>query len=185
MTQELIQRNPDEQSIQESSEQLSELELVGDRLGPQLRLFCNEFIIDFDHRRAAVSVNRAANAGVRILRNPDVALYIKLLTEELAFESLISKDMVQHEILHEFLPRARGEKDIVGVDRDGVQWKGKVTNMAAHGRAIDMMAKHSGYTVPEVVRGGLTININHKAMGIDIEGEVTVVDEFMEDSDGG
>jgi hypothetical protein len=34
-----------------------------------------------------------------------------------------------------------------------------------------MMAKHSGFTVPEVVRSGLTININHEALGITIEGE--------------
>lgn len=85
--------------------------------------------------------------------------------------------MVQHELIHEFLPRAKGDKSVVGVDRDGVAWEGKVTNMAAHAKAIDLMAKHSGFTVPETVKGGLVININHEAMGITIDGEAVVVED--------
>jgi len=91
--------------------------------------------------------------------------------------------MVQHEILNEFLPRAKGDKEVVGVDRDGVAWSGKVTNMAAHAKAIDLMAKHSGFTVPETIKGGLVININHEAMGITIEGEVEVATDGAESSE--
>ena len=153
------------------SSQLSEFEELGNRLDSQHRLFCYEYLVDFDHRRAATVAKFSADSGMRMLRKPDVSKYIKLLTDELAHESLISRDMVQHELLHEFLPRAKGETDVVGVDRDGVAWKGKVTNMTAHAKAIDLMAKHSGFTVPETVKGGLTININHKAMGITVDGE--------------
>ncbi len=152
------------------SSQLSEFEQLEKTLDPQRRLFCFEYLVDFDHRRAATVAKLSADSGIRLLRNPDISKFIKLLTDELAHESLISRDMVQYELLHEFLPRAKGEMDVVGVDRDGVAWSGKVTNMAAHAKAIDLMAKHSGFTVPETVKGGLTININHEAMGITIDG---------------
>jgi hypothetical protein len=114
-----------------------------------------------------------------MLRKPAVAHLIKLLSDELIADSLITRDMVQYELLHEFLPRAKGDKEVSGVDRDGVQFEAKVTNMAAYGKALDMMAKHSGFTVPEIVKGGLTININEKALGITIDGEVV-----REESDG-
>jgi hypothetical protein len=42
--------------------------------------------------------------------------------------------------------------------------------MAAYARGLELMAKHSGFTLPETIQGGLTININHGALGI-IEGE--------------
>ncbi len=134
-------------------------------------MFCYEYLIDYDHCRAAAAVQRSRSAGKTLLRNPLVAKFIRLLGDELAAESLITRDMVQYELLHGFLPRAKGEMEIQALDRDGVQVKGKVTNMAAYGKAIDLMSKHSGFTVPEVVAGGLTININHKAMGITVEGE--------------
>lgn len=152
------------------SSQLSEFEELGNRLDSPHRLFCYEYLIDFDHRRAATVAKFSPDLGMRLLRKPDVSKYIKLLTDELAHESLISRDMVQHELLHEFLPRAKGEKKVCGVDRDGVAWTGNVTNMAAHAKAIDLMAKHSGFTLPETVKGGLVININHEAMGITIDG---------------
>lgn len=157
----------------ESSEQPepNELKLAEQALKSQERLFCYEYLIDYDHRRAAIAVQRSANAGVKFLRNPKIVRFINLLSDELAAESLISRDMVQYELLHEFLPRARGDIAIHGVDRDGVAFTAKITNMAAYGKALDMMAKHSGFTLPEVVSGGLTININHKAMGITVEGE--------------
>ena len=158
-------------STDESSPQLSELQSAEQELSAQERLFCYEYLVDFDHRRAAVSVSRSPAAGIKLLRNPKIAGFIKLLSDELADNSIISRDMVQYELLHGYLPRAKGEAEICGVDRDGIEWSGKVTNMAAYGKAIDLMAKHSGFTAPEVVAGGLTININHKAMGITVEGE--------------
>ena len=161
-----------------SSEQSepNELKLAEQALEPQERLFCYEFLVDYDHRRAATAVQRSPNAGVKLLRNPKIARFINLLGDELAAESLITRDMVQYELLHGFLPRAKGDMNIKGVDRDGEQWSGKVTNMAAYGKAIDLMAKHSGFTIPEVVSGGLTININHQALGITVEGEYTDVE---------
>lgn len=157
----------------ESSEQAepNELKLAEQALDSQERLFCYEYLVDYDHRRAASAVNRSPNAGIKLLRKPTIAKFINLLSDELAAESLITRDMVQYELLHGFLPRAKGEIDIYALDRDGGQVSGKVTNMAAYGKAIDMMAKHSGFTVPEVVAGGLTININEKALGITVEGE--------------
>ena len=165
------------------SSQLSEFEELTKTLDAPHRLFCFEYLVDFDHRRAAEVAQFSPDSGMRLLRKPDVSKYIKLLTDELAHESLISRDMVQHELLHEFLPRAKGEKEVVGVDRDGIAWSGKVTNMAAHAKAIDLMSKHSGFTVPETVKGGLTININHEAMGITIDGHsVEITDEESRES---
>jgi len=69
---------------------------------------------------------------------------------------------------------------IQGVDRDGVAFNAKVTNMAAYGKALDLMSKHSGFTVPEVVAGGLTINVDFGKLGVS-KGEI-VEGEFSEQS---
>jgi hypothetical protein len=161
------------------AEQSSEFQLAEQALDPQERLFCYEYLTDYDHRRAAQAVERSPKAGVKLLRKPAVARFIRLLSDELAQESLITRDMVQYELLHGFLPRAKGEIEISGVDRDGVEFSAKVTNMAAYGKAIDLMAKHSGFTVPEVVAGGLTINVDLGKLGIrgtTVEGEYTDVE---------
>jgi hypothetical protein len=168
---------------EESSQPKNELRLAELELEPQERLFCYEFLIDYDHRRAATTVGRSATAGVKLLRNPKIARLINLLGDELATESLITRDMVQYELLHGFLPRARGDVAIAGVDRDGIAFSAKVTNMAAYGKAIDLMSKHSGFTVPEVVAGGLTINVDFGKLGVSkVE---TIEGEFREQSESG
>ncbi len=155
----------------ESSQPLNELQSAEQELNPQERVFSYEYLVDYDHRRAAASVGRSPDSGKKLLRNPKIAHFIKLLSDELVADSLITGDMVQYELLHEYLPRAKGDTEINGVDRDGVAWSGKVTNMAAYGKALDLMARHSGFNATEIVKGGLVININHEAMGITIEGE--------------
>ena len=170
------------ESTEGSLGQKSELLLAEEQLEPQERMFCYEYLIDYDHRRAATAVKRSADSGSKLLRKPAIARFLKLLSDELAADSLITRDMVQYELLHRFLPLARGEEPIHALDRDGAQVTGKVTNMAAYGKAIELMSKHSGFTVPEVVKGGLTININHEAMGITIEGEYSEQRESSEES---
>ena len=165
-----------------SSPQLNELQSAEQELNPQERMFCYEYLVDYDHRRAATHVGRSPDSGKKFLRAPKIARFIKLLGNELVADSLITGDMVQYELLHEFLPRARGDTEINGVDRDGIGWSGKVTNMAAYGKALDLMARHSGFNAAEIVKGGLTININHKAMGITVEGEYHEQSEPIEES---
>lgn len=160
-----------------------EKELLEQALDPQERLFCYEYLVDFDPRRAAKTVGRSRRAGIRLLRTPNISRYIKLLGDELAQESLISRDMVQYELLHNYLPMAKGDKSIKGIDRDGIQWDAKVTNMAAYKGALDLMSKHSGFTAAEVVSGGLTINVDLRRLGIDIEGEYSVERESSLDAD--
>lgn len=169
--------NQDLELTSESSGQSepNELKLAEQELSPQERMFCYEYLTDYDHRRAASAVDRSATAGIKLLRNPKIARFINLLGDELASESLITRDMVQYELLHGYLPRARGDVPIQGVDRDGVAFDAKVTNMAAYGKALDLMSKHSGFTVPEVVAGGLTINVDFGKLGVSqpvvVEGE--------------
>lgn len=160
---------------QESLPQLSELQLAEQVLDPQERLFCYAWLTCYSATKAGAEVNMSKSAAIRLLKTPTIVSFIRLLSDELVTDSLITREMVQHEILHEFLPMAKGEAPIHGVDRDGIQFSGKVTNMAAYGKVIDLMAKHSSFTAPEVIKGGLTININHRALGIDIEGECEVV----------
>ena len=159
----------------------TELRLAEQDLDPQERLFCYEYLTDYDHRRAASAVNRSANSGFKLLRKPAIARFIKLLSDELVADSLITRDMVQYELLHGYLPRAKGEMDVHALDRDGGQVSGKITNMAAYGKALDLMSKHSGFTVPEVVAGGLTINVDFGKLGVKetavVEGEFTDADE--------
>lgn len=157
----------------ESSQQAepNELKVAEQALNAQERMFCYEYLVDYDHRRASVAVERSADAGVKLLRNPKIARFINLLGDELAAESLITRDMVQYELLHRYLPRARGDVPVHALDRDGGQVSGKITNMAAYGKALELMSKHSGFTVPEVVAGGLTINVDLRRLGITVEGE--------------
>ena len=159
----------------------NELKIAEQALEPQERMFCYEYLVDYDHRRAARAVERSPDAGVKLLRNPKIARFINLLGDELADESLITRDMVQYELLHGFLPRAKGDVNIQAIDRDGKQVSGKVTNMAAYGKAIDLMSKHSGFTVPEVVAGGLTINVDLRKLGITVDGEYSEIPNSGED----
>jgi len=146
-------------------------------------MFCYEYLTDYNAPRAATHVGRSSSAGRKLLRNPKIVRFIRLLSDELAADSLITRDMVQYELLHEYLPRARGDKPISGVDRDGVAFDAKVTNMAAYGKALDMMSKHSGFTVPEVVAGGLTINVDFGKLGVK---ESPIIEgEFSEQSNAG
>lgn len=163
---------PEQQTeLSERSSQSNELVELKKRLGPQLSLFCYEYIVDYDHRRAATAVGRRPEHGIKMLRNADVAKFINVLADELQQDSLITRDMVQFELLNDFIPMAKGLKNIAGVDRDGAPWNQKVTNLAAYGRGIDLMAKHSGFTQAEVAKGGVTVIINEHALGITIEGE--------------
>lgn len=143
-------------------------------------MFCYEYLTDYNAPRAASHVGRSTSAGRKLLRNPKIVRFIRLLSDELIADSLITRDMVQYELLHEYLPRARGDKPIQGVDRDGIQFEGKITNMAAYGKALDMMSKHSGFTVPEVVAGGLDITLNFGKLGV--SQPITVEGEFSEQS---
>jgi hypothetical protein len=151
----------------ESLPQLSELQLAEQELNAQERLFCYGWLVSYNATKAGAEVDMSKSAAIRLLKKPSIVRFIKLLSDDIAEESLITREMVQHEIVHEFLPMAKGQVEISGMDRDGIQFTGKVTNMAAYGKAIDLMAKHSGFTAPEIVKGGLTININHKALGIE------------------
>lgn len=161
----------------ESYQLPNELLLAEQALSPQERLFCYEWLVSYNATQAGAKVSMSKSAAVRLLKQPHITSFIKLLSDEIAQDSLITREMVQHEIIHEFLPMAKGQVAIAGVDRDGIEFTGKVTNLAAYGKAIDLMAKHSGFTAAEVVKGGLTININHKALGIDVEGECVEVTE--------
>lgn len=156
----------DESLPQQKNESAKDLLLAEQELSPQERMFCCEYLVEYKSTRAALSVGLAASTGINWLRKPKIAKYIRLLGNELAAESIISRDMVQYELLHEFLPMAKGETIVKGVDRDGIQFEGYQTNMAAYGRAIDLMAKHSGFTVPEVVAGDVNINIDLGRLGI-------------------
>ena len=159
----------------------TELQLAEKELDSQERMFCYEYLTDYNAPRAADHVGRSRSAGRLLLRKPAIARFIRLLGDELIADSLITRDMVQYELLHEFLPRARGDVAVQGVDRDGIQFEGKVTNMPAYGKALDMMSKHSGFTVPEVVAGGLSINVNFGNLGVKqppvIEGELSGQEE--------
>ena len=141
----------------ESSQQSepSELRLAEQELEPQERMFCYEYLTDYDHRRASGAVGRSLAAGIKLLRNPKVARFIKLLSDELAADSLVTRDMVQYELLHGYLPRARGDMEIVGVDRDGVQWSGKVTNMAAYGKASRCFTRRACFAIRAPALGPL------------------------------
>jgi len=167
----------------ELSQQSSELQLAEQALEPQERLFCYHWLTYYNATKAGKEVGLSKSVAIRLLKKPTVVSFIRLLSDELVAESLITREMVQHEILHEYLPMAKGEITVHGVDRGGMQFSGNVTNMAAYGKGIDLMAKHSGFTAPEVVKGGLTININHKALGITVEGESVEIINPSEEED--
>lgn len=141
------------------------------KLNPQEKHFCFEYLVDYDHRRAAVAVGLKPERGIRWIRRPEISKFIHQANEVAARESLISKDMVEFELMHKFLPAARGEVPIRGVSAEGGPYCTPVTNMAAWGRGLELMAKHSGYNGASAADASVTININHEALGIVIEGE--------------
>ena len=82
------------------------------------RAFAHQYIIDYDHRRAAVDTGFGADAGIRLVRKPLIAAYIKALQDEDLVADTITRDFVRAQMLN-LLPKLMGDEEIPVVLSNG------------------------------------------------------------------
>lgn len=139
-------------------------------------MFCFHYIGTLNIREASEKTDISYNLGQNYAHRPHVRKFINFLLGEIGYESLITRQQVEHELMFEFLPMAKGEKPIKGVDRNGEPWEECKTDMTAFGKALDLMSRHSGFVDEGNQVPGLTININHQALGITVDVEEDIED---------
>lgn len=146
------------------------VEALGVKLNPQLRRFAYEYLVDFNHRKAASRVSLNPDKAMATLRNPDVRAYIDALNEYICQDSLIPKALVETEILDFALPVSKGEMAAHTVVPGIGVMNVKVMREAMYMRTLEMASKHTGFTESERESGAVTININSAALGVEING---------------
>ena len=118
-TQELVRRNQ-EQGWPDLSE--------------QKRAFALNYILDYNHRNAAQQVGLGAHVGLRTLRDPLVAAFVKHLQDEQATTNFITEDFIRAQYLA-LIPKLAGEEEVPIVLGDGREidackfFPGELTNV--------------------------------------------------------
>lgn len=93
-------------------------------LEPQKRAFALSYVIDYDHRRAAMEAGIKPNRGFSLLRDPLVSAFIKFLQDELQISNIITADFIKAQYLA-LIPKLAGQEDIPIILPDGEQIEGK------------------------------------------------------------
>jgi hypothetical protein len=95
-TQELVKRNQ---------------EMDWPDLSEQKRAFALNYVLHYNHRKAAEEVHLNPDLGLRIVREPLVAAYIKYLQDEQSITNFITEDFVRTQYLN-LLPKLMGEEEV-------------------------------------------------------------------------
>lgn len=164
------------------SEPITKESLPGESLTPQERTFAFRYLVDYNHSNAAEAAGYSRHRGINLLRDPRIREFIGFLQADVERTSLISKALVEHEILHVALPRAKGDEAVSEfVPGMGISVTTQRYDASSHLRIIDMMAKHSGYIAPlgNEKKRPVIINFDMSAMvgetkqvGVVIDGEL-------------
>lgn len=157
----------------------------------QLRAFANEYVTNgYDHRKAAVTVGRAANSAKNMLRNPLVKHYINYLQNNRLDSPLVTRDFLDAK-LEELHDIAMGNVEIPIVLADGT----RVDECKFMGdlafKTLQERAKLYGHAKPEPEgggNGGVVVNIDVGALlgksngnnAVEIEGEIIDQDSDSE-----
>ena len=145
--------------------------IVASDLDPQLKRFAFEYIATYKHREAASKAGFNPNRGISLLRNPEVKEFIDSLEGRLADSSLIRRDLLAIELLDTALPVAKGEISAPAWHPEQGHFDKTEFQPTFYMKALDMIAKHTGFTQNEKEAGGVVININLDAVGVTIDGQ--------------
>ena len=151
------------------------------------RAFAIEYVMNgYNHRDAAETLNVPKDRGIRLLRDPLVAAYVKTLQDDQRTNGLITRDFInaQYMTLYEMATGQKAHPFVAG---------GEILNEAR----VDMpsaisilkeMSKSTDYEkAPSTVKGGVSIHLNlgsllgNDQVEVSIEAPVDAIDgEFNE-----
>ena len=134
-------------------------------LTDQERGFAIDFIQNgYDHCLSAEKVGKSRSYGKKFLANPIVAAFIKHLQADIWQESIITHHFVEMKYM-ELLDMAMGEEEIRMVDKDGNEFRGKLTDITNSVKIIEKMSNMNGHSEKKSKggEGGVTIKIDMNA----------------------
>lgn len=148
-------------------------------LEPRERAFAYSYLADYNHRRAAQSINLSADHGIRILRRPLVSAFIQFLQERSHIANTITDDFVRTQMVN-LLPKLLGQEPVPLVDKDGGEFDALKFHPSESVNLLREMAKSTKfYEGGSGQSQGVHVHINMADLvgGKIIEGEVLHHDE--------
>ena len=151
----------------------------------QHKMFAHEYILDFDHNRAAAAVGYSRSNGIRMLRDPLISAFIEELKQSMFSRMSIDADMVRAMWI-ETIPKLAGKEAVPKMLKDGSVVEGchfdgpsLVSALKDIGTMTDLYKNGSGGNQPVSVSinlGDLGLN-NEQASQVTIESTSGTFDE--------
>jgi len=149
-------------------------------LDPQLRAFAHEYIIDYNHRRAASETGYPMAKGIQLVRDPLVSAYVQHLQNQNLVSNIITEDFVRSQYLN-IIPKLMGDEEVNIVTAMGQELSVKkfhsselVSVLRELGKSTKFYENGSGQDA------GVTINLNLGDVCSDnvniIDGEVVQIE---------
>lgn len=149
-------------------------------LQPRQKAFVYAFLVNYDHREAAITAGLSANSGIKMLRHPLIEAFVAFQQEKLATNSFITKEYITTHLVN-LIPMLTGQVEVPFTLPNGEQCSGKQFKPAELRGVLQDLAKTvEGYDKNQNFGGGnsgVTVNIDLKSLvgedvGITIEGEI-------------
>lgn len=126
-------------------------------LGHDEKAFCDEYLENgYNHRDAAVTIERSANAGIRILNKPLCREYILHAENKRRSRSLITEMFMEAQYF-QLLDEANGEVEVAIVTGSGASLNAKRYDGNLKKAVLEAMGKLSGISKPEL--GDTQVNV--------------------------
>ncbi len=120
----------------------------------QKRHFGNEYLKNgYNHREAALSCGRIANAGIRLISEPLIREYILYLEAQRTSRSIISERFLEAQYM-ELLSQANGEVEVPLVTGAGEKITAQKFNGSLKLAVLQELGKVSGVTKPDAQETG-------------------------------
>lgn len=144
-------------------------------LEPPKKAFVYYYLEDYNHREAAQKSGFSANHGIKLLREPLVAEFLKDMQEIMAERSAVSRDFINFQWMR-LLPMVMGEEEVAIVNsKDGYSFMAKEFNAAAATKVLTELSKSTNfYADGSGSSASVTVQINLGAMGIKEAKGVTI-----------
>jgi hypothetical protein len=147
-------------------------------LDGQLRAFAYEYVIHYDHRKAAKAVGFSESKGIKLIRDPLVSALIKDIQDRNLVSNIITEDFVRSQWLN-LLPKLMGDEEVNLVTAMGAQFQAKKFHSSETVSVLKELSKSTKfYENGSGQEGGTTVNINLGAVCSDkakvIDGEVVI-----------
>jgi len=133
-------------------------------LTAQRKAFAMHFLMDYDHRAAAVEVKFSEAMGAKLIREPLLSAYISELQNQDLISNIVTEDFVRTQWLN-LIPILSGQVEVpLGVDADGDQLNGKKFMASELNNVLKELAKSTKFYEEGSGDGSVNVQINVAAL---------------------